>query len=58
MNAMKFTDKFSNQKITLKDVNGLTLRNAEILRQSIVDAKSRKKSFNKGLALIEEVLKD
>ncbi|MDO8667733.1 MAG: hypothetical protein Q7K35_01390 [bacterium] len=58
MNAIKFTDKFSNQKITLKDANGLTLRHAEIFCQSIADAKNSEKFFNKGSVLIKDALKD
>ena len=58
MNAIKFTDKFSNQKITLRDASGLTLYDAEILRKSIADAKNSKKFFNKGSALIKDALKD
>ncbi|MFH1233445.1 MAG: type II toxin-antitoxin system RelB/DinJ family antitoxin [Patescibacteria group bacterium] len=42
----------------LRDVNGFTLRNAEILRKSIIDAENSEKSFNKGSALIKDALKD
>ena len=42
----------------LRDANGFTLRNAEILRKSIVGAKNNEKSFNKGSALIKDALKD
>lgn len=42
----------------LRDENGFTLRNAEILRESVADAKNSKKSFNKGKALINDILKD
>ncbi len=42
----------------LRDANGFTLRNAEILRQAIVSAKNSDKSFNKGSALIKDALKD
>jgi len=42
----------------LRDENGFTLRNAEILRESVADAKAGKKSFNKGRALINDILKD
>lgn len=42
----------------LRDANGLTLHDAEILRQSIADAKSSKKSFKKGSTLVRDALKD
>lgn len=42
----------------LRDENGMTLRNAEILRESVVSAKNSEKSFNKGSALIKDALKD
>jgi len=42
----------------LRDENGLTLRKAEILRQSIAEAKKSEKSFNKGSALIKDALRD
>jgi DNA-damage-inducible protein J len=41
----------------LRDVNGLTLHNAEALRQAIADAKNSR-SFKSGSALIKEALKD
>ena len=41
----------------LRDENGMTLRKAEILRESIVSAKNSGKSFNKGSALIKDALK-
>jgi len=41
----------------LMDANDPTLRNAEILRESVADAKNSKKSFNKGSALIKDALK-
>lgn len=40
----------------LRDENGFTLRTAETLRRSIVDAKNSKKTFNKGSALIKDAL--
>ena len=42
----------------LRDENGMTLRHAEILRESIASAKNNGKSFNKGSALIKDALKD
>lgn len=42
----------------LRDANGFTLRNAEVLRKSIVSARNSEKSFNKGSALIKDALKD
>jgi DNA-damage-inducible protein J len=39
----------------LRDENGFTLRNSEILRESIVSAKNSK-SFNRGLDLINDAL--
>ena len=42
----------------LRDANGFTLRNAEILRKSIISAKNSEKSFNRGSALIKDALKD
>ncbi len=42
----------------LRDANGFTLRKAEILRESIVDAKNSKKVFKNGQALIKDALKN
>jgi len=42
----------------LRDVNGFTLRNAEILRESIRGAKNTSKSFKNGSALIKDALRD
>jgi len=42
----------------LRDENGFTLRNAEILRESVSGAKNSKKSFNKASELIKDVLRD
>ena len=42
----------------LRDENGFTLRNAEILRKSVASAKNSNKSFNKGSALIKDALHD
>jgi DNA-damage-inducible protein J len=41
----------------LRDANGFTLRNAEVLRKSIVSAKKQKKSFNDGSSLVKDALK-
>ncbi|MFA6393508.1 MAG: type II toxin-antitoxin system RelB/DinJ family antitoxin [Patescibacteria group bacterium] len=41
----------------LKDANGFTLRKAEMLRESIADAKTAKKSFTKGSELIKDALR-
>jgi len=42
----------------LRDENGLTLRNADILRESIISAKTNGKSFTKGSDLIKDALAD
>ena len=42
----------------LRDANGFTLKNAEILRESIADTKNRSKKFYKGSDLIKDALKD
>ncbi|MBU2579207.1 type II toxin-antitoxin system RelB/DinJ family antitoxin [Patescibacteria group bacterium] len=42
----------------LRDENGFTLRRAEILRESIKDAKNTNNFFKKGSALIKAALKD
>ncbi len=41
----------------IRDANGFTLRGAETLRKSIVDAENNKKSFLSGGDLIKDVLK-
>ncbi|MFZ3054526.1 MAG: type II toxin-antitoxin system RelB/DinJ family antitoxin [Minisyncoccales bacterium] len=46
----------NNFPCELRDENGFTLRNAEILRESIVSAKNSKKSFTKGSDLIKDAL--
>lgn len=46
-----------NIPFELRDENGLTLRNAELLRESIVDAKSNSKTFKKGSDLLKDALK-
>ena len=40
----------------LRDANGFTLDNAEILRKSIVNAKNSPKSFKKGSDLLRDAL--
>jgi DNA-damage-inducible protein J len=47
-----------NIPFELRDENGLTLKKAEILRESIVDAKNSSKSFKTGSSLIKDALKD
>jgi len=42
----------------LRDENGFTLRNAEILRKSIANAKNSNRSFSKGSKLIKDALHD
>lgn len=42
----------------IRDENGFTLRNAEILRESIVSADNSSKSFSGGSSLINDALKD
>lgn len=41
----------------LRDENGFTLKNAEVLRIAVLDAKNSSKKFNKGSALIQDALK-
>ncbi len=47
-----------NIPFELRGENGLTLRKAEILRESIISAKDSKKIFKSGSALIKDALKD
>jgi len=47
-----------NIPFELRGENGLTLRNAETLRESIISAKSSDKSFKSGSALIKDSLRD
>lgn len=47
-----------NIPFELRGENGLTLRNAEILRESIIDAEKSQKSFKSSKALIEDALSD
>jgi len=45
-------------KIKLRDKNGLTLHNAELLRRSVIGAKSSTKTFKSGASLIKGAIKD
>ncbi len=47
-----------NIPFELRGENGLTLRNAELLRESIISAKNSTKTFKTGSSLIREALKD
>jgi DNA-damage-inducible protein J len=47
-----------NIPFELRGENGFTLRNAEILRESIISAKNSDKSFKSGSALINNALRD
>ena len=42
----------------LRDENGFTLRKAEVLRESIAEAKNSNKVFKNGKTLIKDVLND
>lgn len=42
----------------LRDENGFTLQNAEILREAVVSAENSNKSFINGSDLIKDALKD
>ncbi len=46
-----------NIPFEMRGENGLTLRNAEILRESIIDAKNSSKLFESGKTLIKDALK-
>lgn len=46
-----------NIPFEIRGENGLTLHNAEILRESIIDAKNISKSFESGKTLIKDALK-
>lgn len=48
----------NNFPCEIRDENGLTLRNAEILRESIKQVEGSSKSFSRGSDLIEDVLRD
>jgi DNA-damage-inducible protein J len=45
-----------NLPFELRGENGLTLRKAEILRESIISAKNSNKSFKSGSSLIKDAL--
>lgn len=47
-----------NIPFEIRGENGLTLRNSEILRESIINAKNSNKSFKSGAKLISEALRD
>ena len=47
-----------NLPFELRGENGLTLRNAELLRESIISAKNSTKIFKDGSALIKDALRD
>ncbi len=47
-----------NLPFELRSENGLTLRNAELLRESIESAKNSPKTFKSGSALLKDALKD
>jgi len=47
-----------NLPFELRGENGLTLRNAELLRESIISAKNSPKTYKNGSTLLKEALKD
>lgn len=47
-----------NLPFELRGENGLTLRNAEILRESIISAKNSTKTFKNGADLLKDALRD
>jgi DNA-damage-inducible protein J len=47
-----------NLPFELRGENGLTLRNAELLRESIISAKNSTKIFKDGAALLKDALRD
>lgn len=47
-----------NLPFELRGENGLTLRSAELLRESIISAKNSPKTFKSGSALLRDALKD
>lgn len=47
-----------NIPFELRGENGLTLRGAELLRESVISAKNNSRSFTSGAELIKDVLKD
>ena len=42
----------------LRDENGFTLRNAQLLKEAVADTKNHSKGFTSGAALIKDALKD
>lgn len=46
-----------NIPFELRDENGLTLRNAEKIREGIIETKNSSKSFKSGSALLKDALK-
>ncbi|HKK54648.1 MAG TPA: type II toxin-antitoxin system RelB/DinJ family antitoxin [Patescibacteria group bacterium] len=46
-----------NIPFEIRGENGLTLKKAETLRESIIDAKNSSKSFQSGSSLIKDALK-
>jgi len=47
-----------NLPFELRGENGLTLRNAELLRESIISARNSTKTFKNGAALLKDALRD
>lgn len=47
-----------NLPFELRGENGLTLHNAELLRESIISAKNSTKSFKNGSTLLKDALRD
>lgn len=47
-----------NIPFELRGENGLTLRHAELLRESIISAENSSKAFKSGSALLRDALKD
>lgn len=47
-----------NLPFEIRGENGLTLHNAEVLRESVVSAKNSSKSFKSGAALLKDALRD
>lgn len=47
-----------NIPFEVRDENGMTLKNAQILQEAILDAENSSKSFNNADDLIKDILKD
>jgi len=47
-----------NIPFEIRGENGLTLRNAEILRESIISARNSTKTFKDGSTLLKDALRD